>query len=56
MIFCVCLRGIMENDVTCHGKVIAFYYQISVGTLQRTMRDWPDIGAGGRPVTMDYGS
>ena len=32
-IFCVCLPGIMENYVTCHGKVMEFYYQISVGTL-----------------------
>ena len=23
----------MENSVNCHGKVLEFYYQISVGTL-----------------------
>ena len=33
LIFCGCLPGIMENDVTCHGKVMEFYYHISVGTL-----------------------
>ena len=32
-IFCVGLPGIMENSVNCHGKVMEFYYQISVGTL-----------------------
>ena len=31
MIFCVCLPGIMENRVNCHGKVTEFYYQISLG-------------------------
>ena len=25
--------GFMENGVNCHGKVMEFYYQISVGTL-----------------------
>ena len=33
IIFCVCLPGIMENGVNCHGKVMEFDYQISVGTL-----------------------
>ena len=23
----------MENNIKCHGKVMEFYYQISVGTL-----------------------
>ena len=30
MIVCVCLRGIMENSVNCHVKVMEFYDQISV--------------------------
>ena len=30
MVFCVCLPGIKENSVNCHGKVMEFYYQISV--------------------------
>ena len=30
MIFCVCLPGIMENNVHFLGKVMEFYYQISV--------------------------
>ena len=30
----VCLPGIMENKVNCHGKVVEFYYQISVGTME----------------------
>ena len=29
----VCLPGIMENCLYCHGKVMEFYYQISVGTV-----------------------
>ena len=32
----LCLpSGIMENSVNCFGKVMEFYYQISVGTLYR---------------------
>ena len=34
MIFCVCLPGIVENGVSCHGKVLEFYYQISVRTVE----------------------
>ena len=30
MIFCVCLPGIVENSVNCHGKVMEFYYKIYV--------------------------
>ena len=33
MIHSVWLPGIVENSVICHGKVMEFYYQISVGTL-----------------------
>ena len=28
----------MENSINCHGKVIEFYYQISVGTLNRSFK------------------
>ena len=30
---CVCLPDIMENSINCHGKILEFYYQISVGTV-----------------------
>ena len=33
MIFCVGLPGIVENGVNCHGKVMEFYDQISVGLV-----------------------
>ena len=39
MIFCVGLPGIMENSVNCHGKVMEFYYQISVGPCALYSRD-----------------
>ena len=38
MFFCVCLPGIMENSGNCHGKVMEFYCQISVGTLTVSIR------------------
>ena len=33
MIFCVGLHGIVENGENCHGKVMEFYYQNSVGLV-----------------------
>ena len=33
MIFCVCVSCILENSVNCHGKVMEFYYQISVNVV-----------------------
>ena len=37
MIFCVCLPGIMENSINYHGRVMEFYYQIPVGTLNKNV-------------------
>ena len=39
IIFCVCLPGIMENSINCHGKVMDLYFQISVGTLDLVLYD-----------------
>ena len=43
MIFCVCLPGIMENSVNCHGKIMEFYFQISVRTLFKPLFYFPQF-------------
>ena len=51
MIFCVCLPGIMENSVNCHGRVMELYYQISVVTLHTTTSYVCLLSADNRDVT-----